>query len=183
MTLFGTPWPVALLVAVAIVYPVVARLLSNYAQPKRLRIEKLGNDLLNDSKLSATQHKFVQLSLDMNGKFWPMLLIAAVLPLVFFGFIILPKFRRERREDKEFVKLFDDKRYKELQSMEVGCLFAANPIAGIVVGLELVPLLITGIVFLVGTRGLERAFVRVAEAMEHILSPSWLNNNHRPTSA
>lgn len=183
MTIFGLPWPLALMLAVAVLYPVVARLLSNYAHPKRMRIEQLGNALLSDSKLTAFQRKFVQLSLDLNGKSWPMAAIALILPLMLLTLLLVPSVRKERPEDKEIHALLSDKRFAEIQAVEIGCLFAANPIAGIVVALEAAILVATGAAFLIGTRGLERTFVRIGEALDSVLSNLFGRNGGKTSSA
>ncbi len=183
MTFFGAPWPLAMLIAVAVIYPIIARLLSNFAHPKRMRIEALGRSLLGDSRLTEAQRKIVMLSLEMNGKFWPMLLIAAILPFVLLALLVLPNFRRERKEDKEIHALRDDKRYSELQSIELGCIFAANPIAGIVVGFEIAIVATTGIVFLIGTKGIERTALRIAESIEQVLSTSLDASKGRPAAS
>ena len=183
MTIFGAPWPIILLVVMAVLYPLIARALSDYAHPKRMRIEQLGRSLVADSKLTAKQRQFVQLSLEMNGTIWPMLLIAVILPFLLVALVLFPNFRTENMEDKEIHALLGDKRYAEIRSEEIGCLFAANPIAGIVVAFEVAFVVLTGAAFLIGSKGIERTAVRTASTLNRILSTLFHGKDSRHTAA
>jgi hypothetical protein len=162
----NTPTPILALLVVAFCYPLLARLLLNSAYPKRLRILELGNDLVRDSRLTKKQRDFVAFSLDVNGKAWPLLLIVFLLPVFVMKTIFSKSFRKGSPEDNDLLALSKDPRYNELQDLEAASMFAANPIAGVVLGLEIGLLAMTGLIFFIGFAGFQRMIIRVLGATD-----------------
>jgi hypothetical protein len=160
----NVPIPIIVVLLVAFSYPIVARLLLNAVYPKRLRILELGNELVRDSRLLKSQREFVALSLNINGKAWPLLLIAFLLPVFVVRTLFSKSFREGSPEENLLVSLSKDPRYVELQDLEVASMFAANPIAGILVGLEIATLAVTGLIFFIGFAGTQKLVIRVLGA-------------------
>jgi hypothetical protein len=161
-----TPTPILVLLVIAFCYPVLGRLLLDYVQPKRLRIVELGESLIRDSRLTQKQRGFVAFSLDINGKAWPLLLIVVFLPIVIVKTIFSKSFREGDADDHDLIALAKDTSYQELQDLEVASMFAANPIAGILFGMEIAFLAITGVIFFVGIAGLQKMIIRVLDATD-----------------
>ena len=177
-SLHEIPWPIWGLVLGGVLYPIIARLLLEYAHPRRMRIEELSRQLCRDPKLTQSQKNLIQLSVTMNGRFWPMIAIAFLLPLVIVGMALVPKLRQEKPEDVEIQELLNDSRYEELSDLEIGCLFAANPIIGILVALELAAFVATGAFFLIGFKGMKRIEMRTIEALSQMFHHPSISIRH-----
>lgn len=149
------PVPILVLLSLAIVYPIFARGLLEWAHPKRLRIIELGRSLLHDGNISAAQKEHIWTILNLNGKTYPMWCFAIFAPFA----LVVSVFTREP-EDPEVVGLLKDKRFREMLDLDFAAHAAGNPVAAIIVAIEFAILALTGIFFVLGIAGLRRALVR-----------------------
>lgn len=125
---------IGIMFAITAAYPIIMRLLADWAQPKRLRMADLGNELLNNEALATSHRGFVNSML--TDAFDPRVAVVLTFALPvfvigkFFDLISEPAFDDLGMEEK--------KKLNQLSALHTRSVLAANPIFFIIMALELV---------------------------------------------
>lgn len=153
------PLPILVLLAIAIVYPILARGLLEWAYPKRLKIADLGRALIHDSKFTPGQKDHVWGILVMNGKSWPMWCLVVLAPIG----IIASLWDDSDEEDREISGLLDDPRFVEMLDLDFAAHAAGSPLAAALLMVQFAFFGLTGIIFVLGIKGLRRALIKTLQ--------------------
>jgi hypothetical protein len=109
-------------------YGWILRRISNEVQPARCELAEIGESLLAQELDDPARQLYVQWCLDHAFSPWPMLLAALTVPFLFLKFIIVGGGQDSNYNDPKLTKMT----WLFLLSS-----FAANPIFGIVYGIEM----------------------------------------------
>ncbi|MHB1279869.1 MAG: hypothetical protein ACYCYL_01305 [Acidithiobacillus sp.] len=112
-------------------YGWVLRRLADEVQPVRLQLAEIGETLLARESLDPMPRLYVTWCLDHAFSPWPMAIAAVVMPFLAIKLVIVGLGKPSH---------YDDSRLAKLTGLFLLSTFAANPIFGIVYGLELLGL-------------------------------------------
>ncbi|MBU2774253.1 hypothetical protein HMI48_10300 [Acidithiobacillus ferrooxidans] len=141
------------------VYGFVLRRLAHEAQPIRLKLAEFGEVMLTQETFNPVQRQYITWCLDHAFSPWPMIVATFFMPFLAIKLIVFgvgkPSF-------------YDDSRLTRLTGLFLLSTFVANPIFGLMYGLEL---LVLGIILLL--RGGVPMVLRMAASSVIVESKSW----------
>ncbi len=131
-----------LAILLAFVYPVVKRLLLEWAQPARLELLEIVNRIMNSPEYGLEEKCYVRTIADKALDWKETALIAALFPY----FLVLELL--ETRQSREiYARLSKDEDFQRLVDLEIRSSIAANPIAATVIFIEISAVLLVGLIF------------------------------------
>ncbi len=133
-----------LLIAVLLVfaYPVVKRLLLEWAQPARMELLEIVKRIMNSPKYRPEEKCYVRTIADKALDWKETALIAALFP-----YFLAMELQENEQNRKIYARLSKDEDFQRLVDLEIRSSIAANPIAATVIFIEISAVLLVGMIF------------------------------------
>lgn len=159
--------PFSLVLGAGLIYALVLRQLAYAVQPARLRMVILGRNLLTQ-QLSTRVHESVRYSMNTAFSPFPVIMIAFLLPIFFAALW----WRSVLKLDKKRVGPQGEGRW-EFERLWALSTWAANPLVGSIVAVELAVLLFLTLVFLGQRAAVQTLSAKAADALDQLAVPSY----------
>lgn len=160
--LHDMPWPLIVLLAIAVVYPIVARILLEFAQSRRRRLVELAEQLIKDGRLTARQREHVRETAMETGDEFFMVFSVIAAPLVVFSTLLWLGDQQQDPEFSELLQMYNDPRYVEMTDHDIFSEVAANPAFAFLFGIELSILALSGALFFLGFTGMRQILLKLS---------------------
>ena len=141
-------------VLLAFAYPVLKRILLEWAQPARMELLKITRKILNNQKYLPEEKCYVRAIADKALDWKETAMIA-----VFFPYYLVQEVWKKEKTDSVYSKLSKDENFQRLVDLEIRSSIAANPMATAVILIEMSIVLLFGLIFGAGRDFARKIFI------------------------
>ncbi len=141
-------------VLLAFAYPVLKRILLEWAQPARMELLKIIRKILNSQKYLPEEKCYVRAIADKALDWKETAMIA-----VFFPYYLVQEVWKKEKTDSVYSKLSKDENFQRLVDLEIRSSIAANPMATAVILIEMSIVLLFGLIFGAGRDFARKIFI------------------------
>ena len=141
-------------VLLAFAYPVVKRLLLEWAQPARMELLETAKRIMHNPKYGQEEKCYVRAIADKALDWKETAMIAA-----FFPYFLVMELLENGKNRKIYARLSEDRDFQRLVDLEIRSSIAANPLAATIITIEISAVLLVGMIFGAGLDFARKLFI------------------------
>jgi len=143
-------------VLLAFAYPVLKRILLEWAQPARMELLEITRKILNSQKYAPEEKCYVRAIADKALDWKETAMIAA-----FFPYYLAQEVWKKEKTDSVYSKLSKDENFQHLVDLEIRSSIAANPMATMIILVEMSIALLVGLIIGTGLDLARKIFIDI----------------------